>query len=111
MIVLKLSIHSKNWVLFTLPNNFQGMKSMLVGVGHRSSRCVGSFFFIVVLDKAVFCFGEKQGMFVNDECSSWYKRASDWRFGINAKSCVWMDQHARPVRPTPPQCACRMTML
>ena len=26
-----------------------------------------------IFDKAVFCLGEKQGMLVNDECSSWYK--------------------------------------
>ena len=25
-------------------------------------------------DKAVFCLGEKQGMLVNDECSSWYNK-------------------------------------
>ena len=24
-----------------------------------------------IFDKAVFCLGEKQGMLVNDECSSW----------------------------------------
>ena len=27
-----------------------------------------------ILTKAVFCFGQKRGMLVNDECSSWYKR-------------------------------------
>ena len=30
-----------------------------------------------VFDKAVFCLGEKQGMLVNDECSSWYNKVGD----------------------------------
>ena len=25
----------------------------------------------IIFNKAVFCLGEKQGMLVNDECSSW----------------------------------------
>ena len=28
--------------------------------------------------KAVFCLGEKQGMLVNDECSSWYNRVGNF---------------------------------
>ena len=27
-----------------------------------------------IFDKAAFCLGEKQGMLVNDECSSWYNK-------------------------------------
>ena len=27
-----------------------------------------------IFDKAVFCLDEKQGMLINDECSSWYNR-------------------------------------
>ena len=30
-----------------------------------------------IFDKAVFCLGEKQGMLVNDECSSWYNTVGD----------------------------------
>ena len=30
-----------------------------------------------IFDKAVFCLGEKQGMLVNDECSSWYNKVGD----------------------------------
>ena len=31
-----------------------------------------------VLDKMVFCSGEKQDMIVNDHCSSWYNRVGDF---------------------------------
>ena len=31
-----------------------------------------------VLDKTVFCLGEKQGMIVNDDCSLWYNRVGDF---------------------------------
>ena len=36
-----------------------------------------------IFDKAVFCLGEKQGMLVSDECSSWYNKVGvflilDW---------------------------------
>ena len=31
-----------------------------------------------IFDKAVFCLGEKQGMLVNDECSSWYNKVGDF---------------------------------
>ena len=31
-----------------------------------------------IFDKAVFCLGEKLGMLVNDECSSWYNRVGDF---------------------------------
>ena len=35
--------------------------------------CNGSIF-----DKAIFCLGVKQGMVINDECSSWYSRVGDF---------------------------------
>ena len=40
-----------------------------------------------IFDKAVFCLGEKQGMLINDECSSWYNRVGDFKcqFGIGGK--------------------------
>ena len=31
-----------------------------------------------IFDKAAFCFGERQGMLVSDEHSSWYSRVSDF---------------------------------
>ena len=31
-----------------------------------------------ILDKMVFCLGEKQGMIVNNDCNSWYKRIGDF---------------------------------
>ena len=31
-----------------------------------------------IFDNAVFCLGEKQGMFMNDECSPWYNRVGDF---------------------------------
>ena len=30
-----------------------------------------------ILDKTIFCLGEKQGMIVNDDCNSWYNRVGD----------------------------------
>ena len=35
-----------------------------------------------ILDKAVFCLGQKQGMLVNDECSSWYSRVGDFLMSV-----------------------------
>ena len=29
-----------------------------------------------IFDKALFCLGERKGLLVNDECSSWYSRMS-----------------------------------
>ena len=31
-----------------------------------------------IFDKAVFCSGDKQGTFVNNEYSSWYNRVGDF---------------------------------
>ena len=31
-----------------------------------------------IFSKMVFCLGEKQGMIVNNECSSWYNRVGDF---------------------------------
>ena len=31
-----------------------------------------------IFDKTVFCFSEKQGMLINDECSSWYNGVGDF---------------------------------
>ena len=35
-----------------------------------------------IFDKTAFCLGGKQGMLVNDECSSWYKRGGEFRVSI-----------------------------
>ena len=35
-----------------------------------------------IFDKAVFCLGEKQGMLINDECSSWYNRVGDFLMSV-----------------------------
>ena len=35
-----------------------------------------------IFDKAVFCLGEKQGMLVNDECSSWYNKVKDFLMSV-----------------------------
>ena len=31
-----------------------------------------------IFDKSAFCLGEKQGMLVNNECSSWYNRVGNF---------------------------------
>ena len=35
-----------------------------------------------LFDKTVFCLGEKQGMFVNDEYSSWYSSVGDFKISL-----------------------------
>ena len=39
---------------------------------------IKAFFRDSIFDKTAFCLGEKQGMLVNDECSSWYSRVGDF---------------------------------
>ena len=59
-----------------------------------------------IFDKAVFCLGEKQGMLVYYECSSWYNRVGDFLLVVwdgRKKFYMVMDQYARSVRPTPLQ--------
>ena len=54
--------------------------------------------------KTALCLGEKQGMLVNDECSSWYNRVGDflYQFGIEENSyCTPTNQHAWPDKTTP----------
>ena len=31
-----------------------------------------------IFDNTAFCLGEKEGMLINDECSSWYNRVGDF---------------------------------
>ena len=35
-----------------------------------------------IFNKAVFCLGEKQGMLINDDCSSWYNRVGDFLMSV-----------------------------
>ena len=35
-----------------------------------------------VLDKTVFCSGEKQGMIANNDCSSWYNSVGDFLMSV-----------------------------
>ena len=35
-----------------------------------------------IFDKSVFCLGKKQGMLVNDECSSWYNKVGDFFMSV-----------------------------
>ena len=41
-----------------------------------------AFNYSSVFDKAVFCLGEKQGLLINDECSSWYNRVGDFLMSV-----------------------------
>ena len=62
------------------------------------------FFVVAFLIKLRFRLGDKQGMLVNDECSSWYNRLDDflYQFGIGENCCcTQMDQHAWPDKTTP----------
>ena len=57
-----------------------------------------------IFTKTEFCLGEKQGMLVSNESSSWYNRVGNflYQFGIREKDfCTSMAQHAWPDRPTP----------
>ena len=55
------------------------LPDVFVDFMHRSS-----------LDKTVFSLGEKQGMIVNDDCSSWY-RVGDFDVGMREKegNSIW----------------------
>ena len=35
-----------------------------------------------IFDKAAFCLGEKQGMLINDECSSWFNRVQNFLMSV-----------------------------
>ena len=41
-----------------------------------------AFNYSSIFDKTVFCLGEKQGMLINDECSSWYNRVGDFLMSV-----------------------------
>ena len=62
-----------------------------------------------IFAKTAFCFGEKEGMLVNNDCSSWYNRVGDF-FIINLdrrKQLLYIDGSAcmtRQINPTPSEC-------
>ena len=67
-----------------------------------------------IVVRNAFCLEEKQGMLVNDECSSWYNRIGNflYQFLIGEKKFYMaMDQHARSDRTTPLQSAWLMALI
>ena len=66
-----------------------------------------------ILDKAVFCLGEKQGMLVNDECSSWYNIVGDFLMSVwdRRKEILYGNGSIeRSVKTTPLQSARSMAL-
>ena len=61
------------------------------------------FSVVAFLAQTAFCLGEKQGMSVNDEFSSWCNGVDNfyYQFGIGDNSyCTLTDQRARPDEST-----------
>ena len=59
-----------------------------------------------ISNKTLFCLGKKQGMLVNDECSSYFNRGGDFQhqFGTGDNSyCTSTNLHAWPNKTTPLQ--------
>ena len=53
----------------------------LIGITSINFIAIDEFFILgvlIILVKAAFCLGEKQGLLVEDECSSWYNRVGDF---------------------------------
>ena len=64
-----------------------------------------------IFDKTAFCLGEKQGMLVNNECSSWYNRVVGDLLKVSIwdrrKQLLYTDGSACTARqnnPTLPEC-------
>ena len=62
-----------------------------------------------IFNKTDFCFGETEGILINDECSSWYNRVGDFLILIwnSRKQLLHTDVSAcmtRQINPTPPEC-------
>ena len=59
-----------------------------------------------ILDKTAFCLGEKQGMLVNDEYSSWYNRVGDFLVSIldRRKQYLYTDGSACMDGQNTPEC-------
>ena len=43
-----------------------------------TSEAFKAFNYSSIIDEVVFCLGEKQGMLINHECSSWYNGVGDF---------------------------------
>ena len=67
-----------------------------------------------ILDKMVFCLGEKQGMIVNDDYTLWYNRVSDFLMSVwerRKEICMARDHLVKFLRPTPLLSARLMAMI
>ena len=67
-----------------------------------------------IFDRTAFCFGEKQGMLVNDECSRWCNRVGNFLVSIwdRRKQLLYIDGSAcmaRQNNPTPLECVVNVT--
>ena len=66
-----------------------------------------NFIHCSVFNKMIFCLGEKQGMIVNDDCSSWYNRVhvGDFLMSVWERRkeicCMVRDQLVRFLRAAP----------
>ena len=62
-----------------------------------------------VLDKMVFCLGEKQGMIVNDDCSSWYNRVGEFLISVweRRKEILYGEGSACKVSRNDPTLECK----
>ena len=67
--------------------------------------CTKSHLCSSILDQAVICLGEKQGMLINDECGSWYNRGGDFLLLVweEKKKLYSSGPKTGSVRPTPLQ--------
>ena len=64
-------------VLFELHHIFVDyLKQVLLPDAFEAFVCSSPF------NKSVFCLGEKQGMLLNDECSSWYNREGEYLLSV-----------------------------
>ena len=48
----------------------------------------------------MFCLGEKQGMMLNNECSSWYNRLGDFSINLGKKKTLIVHQQISMYGPT-----------
>ena len=60
-----------------------------------------------IFNKTAFCSGEKQGMLVNDECSSWYNKVGDFLVSVwdRRKEILYGNESVCMARQDPtPEC-------
>ena len=63
-------------ICFPEPNFFDYLRQVL------TSDAFEAFSHGSIVDKALLCLGQKQGMLVNHECSSWYSRVGDFFMSV-----------------------------